>query len=144
MCSRLNRFGCHLYKLSGISMCRNVRVNLDGTPIILVSTEGTQPDPRSGASFIMIHPFISRKLLNRVVRVIPDDESYSLEAESIKLNHAKKKTRCLNNVSRLSPKLVHLLELFIHHPGSCSPAGVSSDRNGTRIIRETSDPWMNP
>jgi DNA-binding response OmpR family regulator len=44
-------------KTSGARMCRKTRSTLDGVPIILVSPEGTQPDPGNGASLTLVHPF---------------------------------------------------------------------------------------
>jgi DNA-binding response OmpR family regulator len=102
---------------SGTRMCRTSRSRLDGVPIILLAPEGSRSDPGSGASQTLIHPFTPRKLLNRVARLLPGDERYSLALGPLQLNLAQRKLRCLGRESRLTPKAVRLLELFMQNPG---------------------------
>lgn len=104
-------------KTSGTRMARQARAELNGIPIILVSPEDSRMDRNCGADVNLIHPFTPRKLLNRVKRMLPGDERYSLEAGPIKLNLAQGKVRCLNKEARLTPKLTKLLELFLQNPG---------------------------
>lgn len=104
-------------KTSGTRMCRKARAELDGVPIILVTPENNQVVQNCGANVSLALPFTARKLLNRVERLLPGDERYSLEAGPIKLNLAQGKVRCLKKDSRLTPKLTKLLELFIQNPG---------------------------
>lgn len=104
-------------RTSGTRLCRKARARLDGIPIILVSPEGTRPDPGSGASLTLVHPFTPRKLTNRIERLLPGDESYNVEVGPIKLNLAKNIVQCLDKRSRLTPKQAQLLEAFMQHPG---------------------------
>jgi DNA-binding response OmpR family regulator len=104
-------------KTSGTRMCRKVRAHLDGVPIILVSPDGTHPDPGCGSSVTLVHPFTPRKLLNRVARLLPGDDSFTLEMGPIKLNQVQSKVRCLNKEARLTPKMSQLLEVFLQNPG---------------------------
>jgi DNA-binding response OmpR family regulator len=104
-------------KTSGTRMCRKVSNQLDGVPIILVSPDGTLPDPGCGSSVTLVHPFTPRKLLNRVARLLPGDDRYNLEMGPIKLNQVQSKVRCLNKEARLTPKLAQLLEVFMQNPG---------------------------
>jgi DNA-binding response OmpR family regulator len=102
---------------SGTRMCRATRARLDGVPIILVAPENSRPDPGNGASLTLVHPFTPRKLLNRITRLLPGDERYSLELGPIVLNLAQRKLRCQGRDSRLTPKQVRLLEVFMQNPG---------------------------
>jgi DNA-binding response OmpR family regulator len=104
-------------KTSGTRLSRKARAKLHTVPIILVSPVATIPDPGSGASLTLVHPFTPRKLLNRVARLLPGDEIYTLEAGPIKLNLAQCKVRCLKKKVRLTPKQAQLLEVFMHNPG---------------------------
>jgi len=104
-------------KTSGTRMCRQARAALDGVPIILVSPESSGIDIGSGASVNLVHPFTPRKLLNRVERLLPGDDRYTVEAGPIKLNLAKGKVHCFKKETRLTPKLTKLLELFLQNPG---------------------------
>jgi DNA-binding response OmpR family regulator len=104
-------------RTSGTRMCRTMRTKLDGLPIILVSPENSNPDPGNGASITLVHPFTPRKLLNRVARLLPGDESYMLEVGPIQLNLAQRKVFVHGKESRLTPKQTKLLEIFMLNPG---------------------------
>lgn len=101
----------------GTRLCRKLRAEMDGTPIILLSPEGTQPEPGSGANLILVMPFTARKLLNRVARMIPGDERFNLEVGPLKLNLAQRKVQSYGRESRLTPKQAKLLEAFMRNPG---------------------------
>jgi DNA-binding response OmpR family regulator len=104
-------------RTSGIRMCRSARAGLDGVPIILISPEDARPDPKAGSSVTLVHPFTARKLVNRVLRLLPGDERYTLEAGPIRLNLAQRKVQCGKKEARLTPKQAKLLELFIQNHG---------------------------
>jgi DNA-binding response OmpR family regulator len=104
-------------RTSGTRMCRTARDGLDGIPIILISPEGTQPDPGNGSSVTLVHPFTPRKLVNRVHRLLPGDERYAIEVGPIKLNLAQRKVKVQGKESRLTPKQAKLLEMFMNNPG---------------------------
>lgn len=101
----------------GTRLCRRLRGGLNGEPIILVSPEGTHPEPGSGASMILVHPFTPRKLLNRVARLIPGDEEYNIELGPLKLNLAQRRVRSYERDSRLTPKQAKLLEVLMRNAG---------------------------
>ncbi len=101
----------------GTRLSRRISERVDGTPLILVSPEGTQPQPGSGASLILIHPFTPRKLLNRVARMVPGDAKDLIEVGPIKLNTSQRKVRAFGRESRLTPKQSKLLEVFMKNPG---------------------------
>lgn len=104
-------------KTSGARMSRTARGALNGVPIVLVVPPGTRLDPHSGATVTLVQPLTPRKLLNRVARLLPGDESFNLELGPIKLNLAQRKVRCRGRDARLTPKQVRLLEVFMHNPG---------------------------
>jgi DNA-binding response OmpR family regulator len=104
-------------RTSGTRMCRVIRTKLNGLPIILVSPKNSEPDPSNGASITLVHPFTPRKLLNRVARLLPGDDSYMLEVGPIRLNLAQRKVLVYGKESRLTPKQTKLLEVFMLNPG---------------------------
>jgi DNA-binding response OmpR family regulator len=101
----------------GTRLCRKVRDNLNGVPIILVSPQGTRAESSTGASLMLVHPFTARKLLNRVARLLPGDERYTLAAGPLKLNLAQRKVIAHGKEARLTPKQAKLLEVFIRNAG---------------------------
>jgi DNA-binding response OmpR family regulator len=104
-------------KTSGTRMSRSARGALNGVPIVLIAPEGARPDPGNGATVTLVKPFTPRKLLNRVARLLPGDDSFNLEVGPIKLNLAQRKVRCRGKDARLTPKQARLLEVFMHNPG---------------------------
>lgn len=104
-------------RTSGTRMSRTVRTQFNGMPIILVSPAGSHPDPGNGASMTLVHPFTPRKLLNRIARLLPGDDSYMIEVGPIKLNLAQRKVVSYDKEARLTPKEAKLLEVFILNPG---------------------------
>lgn len=104
-------------RTSGSRMSRRVRSSLDGVPIILVSPEGARPDPGNGASLTLVQPFTARKLLNRVVRILPGDDGEMIELGPIKLDLDRQRVYCHGKASRLTPKQVKLLEVFMKNAG---------------------------
>lgn len=104
-------------RASGARMCRSLRSGLNGVPILLVTPKGTRTDAIPSASVVLAHPFTPRKLLNRVVRLLPGDTRFALEVGPIRLNLAQRTVRCLGRESRLTPKEVRLLEVFLQNPG---------------------------
>ena len=104
-------------RTSGSRMSRAAHAKLDCVPIILISPSGTQPDPGNGSSITLVQPFTPRKLVNRVIRLLPGDERYVFQAGPIKLNLAQRKVRVNGREARLTPKQAKLLELFMHNPG---------------------------
>lgn len=104
-------------RMTGTRLTRRARAALGNMPIILVSPSGTRLDPGSGASLTLIQPFTPRKLLNRIARLLPGDERYSLEIGPVKLNLAQCKVQCLEKQTRLTPKQAQLLEVFMQNPG---------------------------
>lgn len=104
-------------RTTGTRLCRRAREKLDGLPIILISPEGSQPDPDCGASQTLVQPFTPRKLINRVDRLIPGDDREAVQVGPIKLDLAKNRVYSNSKQSRLTPKLVKLLEIFLNNPG---------------------------
>jgi DNA-binding response OmpR family regulator len=104
-------------RTTGTRLCKRAREKLDGLPIILISPEGSQPDARCGANQTLVQPFTPRKLINRVDRLIPGDESATMKVGPIRLDKDKNRVYTKSGQSRLTPKLAKLLEIFLNNPG---------------------------
>lgn len=104
-------------RTSGKRLCRKARAELDGVPIILVSPEGTTPDPNSGASLTLVKPFTARKLINRVERLMPGDAKDTVQTGPFMLDTVKCKVIVDGRQIRLTPKMCKLLEVFLKNPG---------------------------
>jgi DNA-binding response OmpR family regulator len=104
-------------RTSGARICRQLRAQLNGTPILLVADKKSAPDAHCGATAMLFTPFTPRKLLNGVARLLPGDDNTYLQAGPIKLNLAQKRIVCGGREERVTPKQARLLEMFLRAPG---------------------------
>lgn len=104
-------------RTSGTRMCRKLAGKFERIPIIHVAPEGTDPKVDTGANVTLPQPFTARKLLNRVARLLPPDQGVTLTNGPIVLNKSQRRVLVGDRDSRLTPKLVDLLEFFLQNPG---------------------------
>jgi DNA-binding response OmpR family regulator len=105
-------------KTSGARICRRMKASLNGTPVVIIADKKSVPDANCGASATLVVPFTPRKLLNGVARLLPGDESASLQLGPIKLNLAQRRISCGGREERVTPKQARLLEMFLRAPGA--------------------------
>jgi DNA-binding response OmpR family regulator len=104
-------------KTSGARICRQIKASVNGTPIVVVADKKNVPDANCGAAVTLVVPFTPRKLLNGVARLLPGDDSASLQLGPIKLNLAQRRISCGGREERVTPKQAKLLEMFMRAPG---------------------------
>jgi len=104
-------------KTSGARMCRQLRGQLNGTPILLVADKNNPPDVNCGASALLYTPFTPRKLLNGVARLLPGDANGYMQVGFIRLNLGQLRIACAGREQRVTPKQAKLLEMFLRAPG---------------------------
>lgn len=99
--------------------CRELRSLLGDTPIIHTRPMGESKDESAKADVYLVHPFTSRKVLNRVRALLPSDQ-YSQEiirAGELTLFLGKPSVSVgQSGERRLTPKQAKLLEVFLRHP----------------------------
>jgi len=104
-------------KMDGPRICRTLREKVKGIPIILILAKGEESDDTRGATIILTPPFTSRKLFNRIRRVLESKEGKILQAGGLTLSLG---THCVSRGSkerRLTPKEFELLKVFMCSPG---------------------------
>ena len=104
-------------KTSGARICRRIKAALNGTPVVIIADKKGVPDANCGAAATLVVPFTPRKLLNGVARLLPGDDSASLQLGPIKLNLAQRRISCGGREERVTPKQARLLEMFLRTPG---------------------------
>jgi DNA-binding response OmpR family regulator len=104
-------------KTSGARICRQIKASVNGTPIVIIADKKNVPDANCGAAVTLVVPFTPRKLLNGVARLLPGDDSASLQLGPIKLNLAQRRISCGGREERVTPKQARLLEMFMRAPG---------------------------
>ena len=101
---------------SGIRICRKLHVQDPELPIILI----IDPDKEvsdDAATLVLRHPFTILKLTNRIKPLLPSDGNNIIQVGAIRLDLDRKRVRCLGQNTRLTPRLVALLETLMAHPG---------------------------
>jgi DNA-binding response OmpR family regulator len=104
-------------RTSGKRICRSLREKVNGLPIVMIldTQQPTTSDPC--VNTVLVLPFTLRKLINRIVPLLPGEGMHLLHVGSIRLDMEKKRVRCQGREARLTPRLSHLLQLFMEHPG---------------------------
>jgi len=104
-------------KMDGPRTCRTLHEKVAEIPIILILAEGEESHDMMGATIILTPPFTSRKLFNRIRRVLESKEGKILQAGGLTLSLG---THCVSRGSkerRLTPKEFELLKVFMCSPG---------------------------
>jgi DNA-binding response OmpR family regulator len=105
---------------SGQRICRSLASALEGLPLIHIMPAGTTEEARqnSAADIALVMPFTSRKLVNRIKRLMPvDDAEHTIEMGKIRFAPELRLVFAYGREKRLTPKAAKLLEYFLNHPG---------------------------
>ncbi|MER3459365.1 MAG: hypothetical protein C4309_12710, partial [Chloroflexota bacterium] len=101
---------------SGTRICHLLHEHVPTIPIIVLRAEGESTDA-GDADVCLVAPFTSRKLLNRIERLMPARGGEILRMGDLALNLTQKRVICNGREKRLTPKLFKLLEAFMSRPG---------------------------
>ena len=69
------------------------------------------------ANVVLTLPFTLRKLVNRIVPLLPGGGEHMLHVGPLRLDLERKRVRCLGREARLTPRLAKLLQILMQHPG---------------------------
>jgi len=104
-------------RTSGKRICRELREKAPGLPILVILSESQTLTDESCTSVILTMPFTSRKLINRITRLLPGDGDQILHVGHIRLDLERKRVRCQGRETRLTPRMAQLLQVLMQHPG---------------------------
>lgn len=102
---------------SGKRICNQIREKSNELPIVLIVAPEHADSGVATASTVLVLPFTSRKLLNRIAPLLPGDGKNILHVGFIRLDLELKRVRCLGREARLTPRLTHLLQVLLLHSG---------------------------
>ena len=121
--SRLGRVSPHLVvvnaaslRSSGVRICQSLREKNSKLPIILILEAGKNVS-RDSADVLLNLPFTVQKLANRIKPLLPGDGKNVLHIGPIHLDTERRRVRCLNKNTKLTPRLVALLSILLDHHG---------------------------
>jgi DNA-binding response OmpR family regulator len=101
----------------GLKICDDLRGALAQLPILLIVRAGAPTDSITCADMILARPFTSRKLINRVVQLLPVNSGEVLKVGNFLLNPESRYLRINKSEYHLTPMKARLLEIFLRNPG---------------------------
>lgn len=104
-------------RINGARLSRMLKRAAASVPIIWVLDEGTIPSEDGVADVCLERPFTSRKLLNRIRKLLPPVDRGILTAGDIVFDVGKRQVRKGDRQRRLTPKQAKLLEALMRKPG---------------------------
>jgi DNA-binding response OmpR family regulator len=103
-------------RTTGKRIVRSLREKAKGVPLLVILENG-QPSAGLPADAILVLPFTVRKLLNRIVPLLPGDGGDLLHVGPIRLDMQRKRVRCQGREATLTPRMAVLLKTFMEHAG---------------------------
>jgi DNA-binding response OmpR family regulator len=101
---------------TGIRICLAVRKKDAKLPIILI-LEKDKPVDRELADSVLALPFTVQKLVNRIKALMPGDGNNVVSAGPIRLDLENKRVRSLGKNTKLTPRLITLLQILMDKHG---------------------------
>ncbi len=101
---------------TGLRICQSIREKDSKLPIILI-LETDNEVSKDAADAVLALPFTVQKLVNRIRPLLPGDGKNVLHVGPIRLDLEKRRVRCLGKSTKLTPRLVTLLNLLMEKHG---------------------------
>ena len=102
---------------NGKRICKSLR-NQDGSlPILVIADPEKVYSGDFDANIVLSLPFTIRKLNNRIIRILPGEGGNVIRVGPIRLDLERKRVRCNDKESRLTPRLIILLKTLMTHEG---------------------------
>jgi DNA-binding response OmpR family regulator len=101
---------------TGIRICLSLRKKDSKIPIILL-LDKERPVDKELADSILVLPFTVQKLVNRVKALMPGDGNNVVSAGPIRLDLEHRRVKCLGKSTKLTPRLITLLQILIDKHG---------------------------
>lgn len=111
------------FRTSGKRICQDLRQKWEKLPILLVANPERPVSKDTCADVVLNLPFTLRKLVNRILPLLPAESNNLLHAGPITLDLERKSVRCGEKETRLTPRMTHLLRVFLKHPGEVLERG---------------------
>lgn len=105
------------FRSSGKRICNEIREKSSKLPIVLIVSPEHAISGTTSANVVLELPFTSRKLLNRIVPLLPGDGKSILHVGFIRLDLERNQARCLGREARLTPRMTRLLRVLLLHAG---------------------------
>jgi DNA-binding response OmpR family regulator len=102
---------------SGKRICQSLNDEANGLPILLITNPEESSSKDACANEILDPPFTIRKLINRILPLLPGEGDDLYRVGPIILDMERKLVRCQAKESRLTPRMAQLLKMLMKKPG---------------------------
>lgn len=101
---------------TGLRICRSVRYKNSKYPIVLVLAKEARVG-KDLADAVLVLPFTAQKLANRIKPLLPGDGKNVMHIGPLRLDIEQRRVKCLGKNSKLTPRLVTLLQMLMEKHG---------------------------
>jgi len=101
---------------TGIRICNSVRKKDSKLPIVLILEKEKRID-KDLADSVLALPFTVQKLVNRIKTLMPSDGKNVISTGPIHLDLDHKRVKCLGKSTKLTPRLITLLNILMDKHG---------------------------
>jgi len=101
---------------TGVRICHSIRKKDPKMPIVLI-VEKEKPLDSELADAIIALPFTAQKLVNRIKALMPSDGNNVVNVGPIRLDLEHRRVRSLGKNSKLTPRLITLLQILMDKHG---------------------------
>jgi DNA-binding response OmpR family regulator len=102
---------------NGKRICKSLRNQDENLPILVIADAEKVYSGDFDANIVLSLPFTIRKLNNRINRILPGEGGNVIRVGPIRLDLERKRVRCNDKESRLTPRLIILLKTLMTHEG---------------------------
>jgi len=102
---------------TGLRICQSIREKDPKLPIILILESDNDVINKDVADAVLALPFTVQKLVNRIKPLLPGDGKNVVHVGPIRLDLEKRRVRCMGKSTKLTPRLVTLLNLLMEKHG---------------------------
>jgi DNA-binding response OmpR family regulator len=101
---------------TGVRICHSIRKKDAKMPIVLI-VEKERPLDDDLADSVIVLPFTAQKLVNRIKALMPSDGNNVVHVGPIRLDLEHRRVRSLGKNSKLTPRLITLLQILMDKHG---------------------------
>jgi DNA-binding response OmpR family regulator len=102
---------------TGLRICQSLREKNSRIPVVLILAKGNKVEKEDAADAVLVLPFTAQKLVNRIKPLLPGDGKNVLNAGPVRLDIEHRRVRSLGKSTKLTPRLVTLLQMLMEHHG---------------------------
>lgn len=105
------------FHTTGKRTCRSLRKAVNNIPIVLICETDQENTNEPCANVVLALPFTLRKLLNRIIPLLPGGKGNLQHQGPIRLDQVRKRVYCQGREAHLTPRLTLLLKVLMEHHG---------------------------